>query len=64
MRDTEGPHPWVAGSQPLWYVLARESDRVIGDQNLKVSFIHKSQELEITHVQKELLIHMTAEPQK
>lgn len=52
MRDMEGPHPGAAGWQLLQHLMARESDRVKGDQNLKVSFIRKSQELETTHMSK------------
>lgn len=42
MRDLEGTQPSVVGFQPLQYLVARESDRVKGDENLKTSLIYKS----------------------
>lgn len=61
MRGMERTYPSGVGFQPLSESLAREFVKVKGDQNLKVSFIHKSQELEATQmsIQKELLVDMT-----
>lgn len=46
VRDMGGTHPSVVESQPLSASRGRESNRVKDNQNSKVGFIHKSQELE------------------